>query len=239
MIWPARPLRSSPITGPSSLLRAGPPLCLASVLSPTWPWRGGVLPLGDQGSNLTHFDWPSVSRRQILLFRARACDELTPPLHRTPPGPHTGSSPAPDSPTGAPLSRGRRAGLGFDVIVHIHDASAVVHTRSSSRRSPDPLVAGLLRSRFPPRLLTGMTLRRFGISACTANPEDLPPSLAQHGSCWRSSTSPSLPFQDAPCPEVPIGHGISGVGYQPTRPSRRRQLLKAEGPRSSLLAPRS
>ena len=41
-----------------------------------------------------------------------------------------------------------------------------------------------------------MTLRRFGLSACTANPEDLPPSLAQHGSCWRSSTSSALPFQD-------------------------------------------
>jgi hypothetical protein len=46
--------------------------------------------------------------------------------------------------------------------------------RSSSRRVPDPLTAGLSRSRFPPRLLTDMTLRRFGNSACTANPEDLP-----------------------------------------------------------------
>ena len=70
---------------------------------------------------------------------------------------------------------------GFDAIVQNFDASAVVHTRSSSRRSPDLLVAGLSRSRFPPRLLTDMTLRRFGLSACTANPEDLPPSLAQHG----------------------------------------------------------
>src|SRR6266566_173727 len=30
--WSARPLRSSPITGPSSLLRAVPPLCPAPVL---------------------------------------------------------------------------------------------------------------------------------------------------------------------------------------------------------------
>ncbi len=99
----------------------------------------------------------------------------------------------------------RDSGPGFDVVVHIFDASAVVYTCSSSRRSPDPLVAGLLRSRFPPRLLTGMTLRWFGISACTANPEGLPPSLAQHGSCCRSSTSSSLPFQDTPRPQVPVG----------------------------------
>src|SRR5262249_6755117 len=30
------PLRSRPITGPSTLLRAHPPLCLASVLWPSW-----------------------------------------------------------------------------------------------------------------------------------------------------------------------------------------------------------
>jgi len=36
-----------------------------------------------------------------------------------------------------------------------------------------PADSGLFRSRFPPRLLTGMTLRRFGLSACTANPEGL------------------------------------------------------------------
>ena len=39
------------------------------------------------------------------------------------------------------------------------------------------------------------SLRRFGISAPTATPQDLPPSLAQHGSCRRSSTSSSLPFR--------------------------------------------
>ncbi len=39
-------------------------------------------------------DWSPASRRQVLPFPASACDELTPPIHRTPPGPHTGSSPA-------------------------------------------------------------------------------------------------------------------------------------------------
>ena len=59
-----------------------------------------------------------------------------------------------------------------------------------------PVAAGLFRSRFPPRLLTGMTLRRFEFSVCSANPEDLPPSLAQHASCWGPPTSSSLHFQD-------------------------------------------
>jgi hypothetical protein len=90
--------------------------------------------------------------------------------------------------------------LGSELLLRRsrHTASAVVYTCSSSRRSPAPLIAGLFPSRFPPRLLTGMTLRQFGISACTANPEGQPPSLAQHGSCCRSSTSTSLPFQDTP-----------------------------------------
>lgn len=144
-----------------------------------------------------------MSRRQILLFHAKACNELTPPLHRTPPGPRSGSSPAPGTPWRRTLFPGQRLSPGFDVKVVFHDASAVVHTRSSSHCVPDPLIAGLLPSRFPPRLLTGMTLRRFGISACSANPEGLPPSLAQHGSCWRSSTSSPLPFQDTQPPSNP------------------------------------
>ena len=203
MTWPARPLRSSPITGPSSLLRAGPPLCLASVLSPRRRWPPGLLPLDDHGADSTQCNQSSVSRQQILLFHAKACNELTPPLHRTPPGPRSGSSPAPGAPSRRTLFPGQRLSPGFDVKVVFHDASAVVHTRSSSRCLPDPLFASLLPSRFPPRLLTGMTLRRFGISACSANPEDLPPSLAQHGSCWRSSTSSPLPFQDTQPPGNP------------------------------------
>src|SRR5665213_2983214 len=45
MTWPARSLRSRPITGPSSLLRTAPSLCLASVLSPLRCSTLGVLPL--------------------------------------------------------------------------------------------------------------------------------------------------------------------------------------------------
>ena len=62
------------------------------------------------------------------------------------------------------------------------------HTRpANSETSPAALTTPALDRR---------SLRWFGISACTATPEDLPPSLAQHGSCRRSSTSSSsLPFR--------------------------------------------
>ena len=198
MTWPARPLRSSLITRPSSLLRAGPSLCLASVLCHSRLFPLAVLPLNDQRANITRFDWPPVSRRQVLLFPTSACDELTPPIHRTPPGPQTGSSLAEGTPTRALLCPGTCEPPGFGVINKPFDASAVVHTCSSSRRLPDPLVAGRFRSRFPPRLLTDMTLRWFEISACTATPEDLPPSHIEHVLFWRSSTSSSLHFQDTP-----------------------------------------
>src|SRR5207244_6470020 len=51
---------------------------------------------------------------------------------------------------------------GFDAIVPPIDASAVVHTRSSSRRTPDPLTAGLFPQRSPPRLLTGAACSGLG-----------------------------------------------------------------------------
>src|SRR3954469_6371722 len=50
--------------------------------------------------------WPSVSRRQVLLFHASACDELTPPIHRAPPGQHTGRLLAQGTPTRARLHPG-------------------------------------------------------------------------------------------------------------------------------------
>ena len=93
------------------------------------------------------------------------------------------------------LSR-RYAPTPVAMLSLFYDASAVVQPCSSSRRTPDPLLASRFRNRFPPRLLTGMTSRRFGLPACTANPEDLPPSLAQHGSPKRPSTSPRFSFED-------------------------------------------
>jgi hypothetical protein len=77
--------------------------------------RAGTLPLavpaacgppsrGQQGT-LAPITWPSLSGRQVLLFHASARDELTPPLHRAPPGQHAGHPPA-EGTHARPLSRG-------------------------------------------------------------------------------------------------------------------------------------
>ena len=97
--------------------------------------------------------WPSLSGRQVLLFHASACDELTPPIHRAPPGPHTGSSPT-EGPPWRAFVPGPPTDPGFDAIVvsfrcvssgsHMFVFSS--HTRpATARRHPQ---------RSPPRLLT-------------------------------------------------------------------------------------
>ena len=148
--------------------------------------------------------WPSLSGRQVLLFHASACDELTPPIHRAPPGPHTGSSPTEGPPQRA-FVPGPPTDPSFDAIVvsfrcvssgsHMFVFSS--HTRPAhSETSTAALTTPALDRR---------SLRWFGISAPTATPQDLPPSLAQHGSCRRSSTSSSLPFR------THVGAGNSAV----------------------------
>ena len=130
------------------------------------------------------------------------------------------------------------------------DASAVVHTCSSSHRTPAPLTARRQPQALTTPALDRRSLRWFGISACTATPEDLPPSLAQHGSCRRSSTSSSLPFRthvgagnsavvvDLPrcgpmlSPRVPNLVPIVGI----TR-SARCAVRPLEGPRDHCVAP--
>ena len=137
---------------------------------------------------------PSLSQRQVLLFHASACDELTPPTHRAPPGPHTGSSPTEGPPRRAFVPR-PPTDPSFDAIVisfrcvssgsHMFVFSS--HTRpANSETSTATLTTPALNRR---------SLRRFAISTPTATPQDPPPSLAQHGSCQRSSTSSSLPFR--------------------------------------------
>ena len=139
--------------------------------------------------------WPPLSGRQVLLFRASACDELTPPLHRAPPGQQAGRSPAEGTPPRRAFVPELLHSPGFDAIVPPIDASAVVHTRSSSRHAPDPLTAGLFLQRSPPRLLTGAACSGLGS----------PPARRTRRTClhhWHSTVHSatfyiaSLPFQD-------------------------------------------
>ncbi len=53
------------------------PLAVSAARGP--PSRG-------QQSLFAPLTWPPLSGRQVLLFHASARDELTPPLHRAPPG---------------------------------------------------------------------------------------------------------------------------------------------------------
>src|ERR1700730_5940897 len=85
------PLRSSPITGPSSLLRASPPLCPALVL----------------GLSRLPAAWvsPFASGRQVPVFLIEACLKVTPPPCRTPVGQLAGRLPT--------LARGIEIGSRF------------------------------------------------------------------------------------------------------------------------------
>ena len=77
----------------------------------------------DQGVNNTHFDWPTASGRLVLLFRISACDELTPPLHRAPPGQHTGHRLAEGAPSRRAFVTGTMRLPAFGTIVSAFDAS--------------------------------------------------------------------------------------------------------------------
>ncbi|ACE93831.1 hypothetical protein AMK01_PB00134 (plasmid) [Rhizobium sp. N6212] len=71
-----RSLCSGPITGPSTLIRIGPPQSPASVLSPY---------------GFSAWASPLASGAWFLQFRVKACVQLTPPLRRSPPAQSSGT----------------------------------------------------------------------------------------------------------------------------------------------------
>jgi hypothetical protein len=129
----SRPLRSTPITGASPLLRAGPPARAATVLSTSRFRPVGALPLA-----------PPLTRDRAVSAHAfprstrKPQTGLTPPARRTPPGQSAGTRQAHPGIALRPRFRCRFLNL---------DASAVVHSRSSSRSPPD----GVLPPPFPRR----------------------------------------------------------------------------------------
>ena len=124
---------------------------------------------------------PSLSGRQVLLFHASACDELTPPIHRAPPGPHTANSPTEGPPQRA-FVPGPPTDPSFDAIIissrcvssgsHMFVFSS--HTRPAHRETS---TAALTTPALDRR-----SLRWFAIPAPTATPQDPPPSLVSTAS---------------------------------------------------------
>src|SRR5208282_783455 len=124
------PLRSSPITRPSSLLRASPPLCPVSVLRPLRPLAAWVAPF--------------ASERQVPVFLIEACLKVTPPSCRTPVGQSAGRSPT--------LAPGIQVKFRFRRRLGPYDTSSAVHSRSSPRDPPDGVFLRLFPQRSPPGL---------------------------------------------------------------------------------------
>ena len=174
-----RPLRSSPITGPSPLLRGGPSPCRASVLSPSQFQLLGVLPSAagvntPAGAITVRGSHVSCQRPD----RARATSV---------PGNRQGSKQV--SPW---LFPGQQLDPGYDCRRYAYDTPAVVHSRSPSRSPPDAS-----RAPFPwcssPRLIHRSNPRWFTASPCRAAAEGLPPSPAQHRNHQRDLLHRNLP----------------------------------------------
>src|SRR5260370_11406141 len=134
----------------------------------------------------------AISGRQVLLFHASARDELTPPLHRTPPGQHAGSPLTEDTPKRDAFVPGIMYVPGCDVTIGSFDASAVVHACSSSRRIPDPSQRAFSVTLTTPAL-NRRSLRRFGFSpppCATPEPPILSPRHSTALHCGRLPPSP-------------------------------------------------
>ena len=161
-----RPLRSSPVTGPSPLLRGGPSPCRASVLSPSQFQLLGVLPSA-AGVNTPA---GAITARGSHV----SCQRPDRTRATSMPGNRQGSKQV--SPW---LFPGQQLDPGYDCRRYAYDTSAVVHSRSPSRSPPDAS-----RAPFPwcssPRLIHRSNPRWFTASPCRAAAEGLPPSPAQH-----------------------------------------------------------
>jgi len=125
-----QPLRSISITETSSLLRAYPSLCSASVLSPR-----GVSTCAS----------PLTSERQVLKFRIKAYIEFMPPPCRPPLCLLYQFT--------SKLIPNLRSEFGFDSIAFHFDTLSGVHLRSSPQYSPDPVSRNLFPNRSRQTLL--------------------------------------------------------------------------------------
>ena len=170
-----RPRRSTRITG-LQLPRGGPPLCPASLLSPSRIQPLGVsLPRTTAGHNRStgrpraRTTGSHVPHQSPDQARAAFMPDTAWPISRHPPGSSRGNDSTPVS-----MSSSR------------FDTSSVVRSRSPSWPTPDALTARLFPQRSAPRLLTAAPCGGLRASPCRAAAEDhqpnnsRPPSPMQH-----------------------------------------------------------
>ena len=213
-----RPLRSTRITGLLSYHGAGPPLCHASVLSPSQLQPLGDLPSATSRGLDRH--WPTAStRRQVPTFHTGAPTKLAPPPCRTPPGPSAGTRQAhPEA-----LARPR-----FRCHLSRFDTSSAVHSRSPSWPTPDTLNGAPSPQRSAPRLLTsapcgGLQPPPAGRPRRTTNPTTGQPL---HLRC--STTSKKLDLLHHSSLQRSWSHSRTGFGS--TRPNGPTETARSEIP---------
>ena len=120
-----RPLRSSPITGPSTLIRDGPPLCPASLLSPS-QFRCLGFSLRTTSRRPKPLHWPASHRGDRFPSSAQEPRPRSRHLHA---GHRLASQQAP-----ARLIPGQRLDPGFDVT----DTLSTLHQWFAFARLRDP-----------------------------------------------------------------------------------------------------
>jgi hypothetical protein len=159
-----RLLRSTPITGASPLLRAGPPAGPATVLTPEQ--TPGLLPISRS---------PNPSGKYRFRPSLVPCRSRRPGSRRLHAGHHLANQRAP-----ARLIPGSRGHPGFDVICVRFDTSAAIRLRSPSRSPPDASRAPFPH-RSPRSRHRSRSMWRFGASpAGRLRRADNPSSPAQH-----------------------------------------------------------
>jgi hypothetical protein len=140
--------RSAPVPRIGTLPLVGPPLGVLPLATrgPTSPISTGRRYRGDRFS--CSMPAPATSSRHLYTGHRQGNTQAAPWLRARL--------------TGAPSSRGSRTPPVLVPSFYSFDASAVVHTCSSSRHTPDPLSAGLFPQRSPPRLLTSAACGGLG-----------------------------------------------------------------------------
>jgi len=175
----ARPLRSNPITGPSSLLPGGPPLCLASGLGPSRSLPLGAFPgragrrSGDHEPISRETTGSHVPHKSLTRARATSMPDTAWAVGRCPPG----SSQAPQNDL---------VSMSSDEFRHVCGGSLSLAFIGSYLTCS---TARLFPQRSARTALDRRTLRWFVASSCKATTEGLPPSPMQRR--VRSAPSPS------------------------------------------------